>query len=132
MKLTFKITSITIVVVLMAFMIRLFVKAESKIETNQSIILKENEDNINVENIINYNDKHIIIKNDTITFDKEIIKGNLIAHKINTNKLYLIVKDAKNYLYLIKDNKITKQIKHAIIPINFFCHSFILKLFSFV
>ena len=65
MKLTFKITSITIVVVLMAFMIRLFVKAESKIETNQSIILKENEDNINVENIINYNDKHIIIKNDT-------------------------------------------------------------------
>lgn len=111
MKLTFKITSITIVVVLMAFMIRLFVKAESKIETNQSIILKENEDNINVENIINYNDKHIIIKNDTITFDKEIIKGNLIAHKINTNKLYLIVKDAKNYLYLIKDNKITKQIE---------------------
>ena len=111
MKLTFKITSITIVVVLMAFMIRLFVKAESKIETNQSIILKENEDNINVENIINYNDKHIIIKNDTITFDKEIIKGNLIAHKINTNKLYLIVKDAKNYLYLIKDNKIIKQIE---------------------
>ena len=111
MKLTFKITSITIVVVLMAFMIRLFIKAESKIETNQSIILKENEDNINVENIINYNDKHIIIKNDTITFDKEIIKGNLIAHKINTNKLYLIVKDAKNYLYLIKDNKITKQIE---------------------
>lgn len=111
MKLTFKITSITIVVVLMAFMIRLFVKAESKIETNQSIILKENEDNINVENIINYNDKHIIIKNETITFDKEIIKGNLIAHKINTNKLYLIVKDAKNYLYLIKDNKITKQIE---------------------
>lgn len=111
MKLTFKITSITIVVVLMAFMIRLFVKAESKIETNQSIILKENEDNINVENIINYNDKHIIIKNDTILLDKEIIKGNLIAHKINTNKLYLIVKDAKNYLYLIKDNKITKQIE---------------------
>lgn len=111
MKLTFKITSITIVVVLMAFMIKLFVKAESKIETNQSIILKENEDNINVENIINYNDKHIIIKNDTILLDKEIIKGNLIAHKINTNKLYLIVKDAKNYLYLIKDNKITKQIE---------------------
>ena len=111
MKLTFKITSITIVIVLMAFMIRLFVKAESKIETNQSIILKENEDNINVENIINYNDKHIIIKNDTILLDKEIIKGNLIAHKVNTNKLYLIVKDAKNYLYLIKDNKITKQIE---------------------
>ena len=111
MKLTFKITSITIVIVLMAFMIRLFVKAESKIETNQSIILKENEDNINVENIINYNDKHIIIKNDTILLDKEIIKGNLIAHKVNTNKLYLIVRDAKNYLYLIKDNKITKQIE---------------------
>lgn len=111
MKLTFKITSITIVVVLMAFMIKLFVKAESKIETNQSIILKENEDNVNVENIINYNDKHIIIKNDTILLDKEIIKGNLIAHKINTNKLYLIVKDVKNYLYLIKDNKITKQIE---------------------
>ncbi len=111
MKLTFKITSITIVVVLMAFMIKLVFKAESKIETNQIVILKENEDNINIKNIINYNGKHIIVKNNAILIDNEMMKGNLIAYKVDANKLYLIVEDTKNYLYLIKDSKITKQIE---------------------
>lgn len=109
MKMTIKITTVTIILVVMAFVISFFVKAESKIETNQSVIVKENQSNVEVTNIINYNNQHIIIKNNAIFLGKETIKGKLIAYVVNTSKLYLVVQDQNHYLYVIDNNKIIKR-----------------------
>lgn len=108
MKLTFKIISITIIMIVMGFTTFFLTKAESVIEEEISLICDSR-----VDNVIHYNDGEIIESDKVITIQDLIINGKIKDYIIDGVNAYLLINNQKNYIYKITDNKVM-QVKEIL------------------
>ena len=112
MKVSLKIISITCITMLIGLAFSFFLKAESTLDIKQTIIVKENVDNNNIQTIIDYNDNNVIVKKDSVKLNNEVIYGDLIDYVIDKKIIYLLIHfDENNYLYKMDNSKILKVVE---------------------
>lgn len=109
MRLRIKFVSIIFITLIIGLLGSILIKAESVIEEDNTLI-----DSERVEQAIYYNSNHIIVKNNKIYIGSLVIPGIIKDYIIQDKYAYLIVISDKNYLYLLDNNEIKKQVEITI------------------
>lgn len=109
MRLRIKFVSIIFITLIIGLLGSILIKAESVIEEDDKLI-----DNERTDQAIYYNSNHILVKNNKIFIGNLVIPGIIKDYIIQDKNAYLIVISDKNYLYLLDNNEIKKQVEITI------------------